>query len=529
MAVALALVSAMTVLPIPLLVGRALDQTLGATGTGMLFLLGGSIVALAAVSTAAKIGATTHSARASAAAVAEARREAVDRLLAIPRRIYAATDSGTLHDQIVHETERVDEAANSIFNNLLPAVVMVIGVAGILAFMNPVLMLVTLAWAPVIYFVSRRLGHRVDHEIDVQHRGFEGFSRGVLGLLRSMDLVRIQSAEGYERTRQGAVIGELAERSSRLWVWIAVYGTSQQTLISLASASVLVAGGIAIVDGRMSVGELIAFFAGIGIIRGPLSNLSNETPTVIEGLRSLRRLNALVDAVDDRPYRGGQVVDFAGAIDVAGVTFGYTDTPVIEDVTLGIRPGTVVGLAGPNGSGKSTIVNMIVGFYRPDAGTVLADGVPYDALDLTALRRGMGVVPQTPVFVNESVAANIVYGRPGFTQADVWRALDIACGREFVMDLEQGLETVVGEDGVFLSGGQRQRLAIARAVIHRPRLLILDEPTNHLDRQTIGRVFDNLTRLHPQPGVLVVSHDTEILDGISELVRIKDGRLVTGG
>jgi ABC-type multidrug transport system fused ATPase/permease subunit len=233
----------------------------------------------------------------------------------------------------------------------------------------------------------------------------------------------------------------------------------------------------------------------------------------------------LVASLEQRPYLGTRRIDFSGRISLEGVTFAYSAEPVVEDIDLELEPGTIVGLAGPNGAGKSTIVNLIVGFYPPGSGSITADGVPYPDVDIIDLRRQMGIVPQLPGLVNDSVIGNIVYGRDGFDQAEVWRALDVACGDEFVKELPDGLDTLIGEEGVLLSGGQRQRLAIARAVLHRPRLLILDEPTNHLDRQTIGRVFDNISRSRPRPSILVISHNTEILHGVDRLIHIKDGRL----
>jgi ABC-type bacteriocin/lantibiotic exporter with double-glycine peptidase domain len=184
-----------------------------------------------------------------------------------------------------------------------------------------------------------------------------------------------------------------------------------------------------------------------------------------------------------------------------------------------------VGLVGPNGSGKSTIVNLIVGFYRPDAGHLCANGVRYDEIDLVELRRGMGVVPQQPELRNATIWENIVYGREGIRDEDVAWALELAQATEFVKELEQGVQTVIGEEGVFLSGGQRQRVAIARALVHRPPLLILDEPTNHLDRASVGAVIEAIRAIDTKPAILVVSHRTEVLSGVDETVELAAGRI----
>ena len=196
-------------------------------------------------------------------------------------------------------------------------------------------------------------------------------------------------------------------------------------------------------------------------------------------------------------------------------------------MSLELAPGKVVGLVGPNGSGKSTIVNLIVGFYRPDEGAISAEGVPYDNLDLTVLRRQMGIVPQQPLLRSGSILENILYGRDGISRNEVQTALRLAEAEAFVADLPEGLDTAIGEDGIFLSGGQRQRIAIARALVHRPPLLILDEPTNHLDRWTVSAVVDNIRGMDHRPAVLLVSHRTEVLAEADVTIDLKEGKIVS--
>jgi ABC-type bacteriocin/lantibiotic exporter with double-glycine peptidase domain len=277
----------------------------------------------------------------------------------------------------------------------------------------------------------------------------------------------------------------------------------------------------------MTLGDLIAFYAAFALLRGPLSVLADRTPFVIEGVQSLDRLHRLIHDVEERPYTGTEPVALTGNITLSGVWFGYDRKRVLEDVTLELAPGRVIGLIGPNGSGKSTIVNLIVGFYRPDEGSVLAEGRPYDGLDLPVLRRQMGIVPQQPLLRSGSILDNIRYGRGDISREDVDAALDLAEARSFIDELPDGLDTAIGDDGIFLSGGQRQRVAIARAVVHRPPLLILDEPTNHLDRWTVSAVVANVRQMEHRPAVLLVSHRTEVLAEVDAVVELKEGRIVS--
>jgi len=241
---------------------------------------------------------------------------------------------------------------------------------------------------------------------------------------------------------------------------------------------------------------------------------------------SLTHLDALLTEVDARPYQGSRAIDFTGHLRVVDVTFGYGDEPVLEGVSLELRPGSVTAITGPNGSGKSTLVSLMLGFYRPTRGELLADSIPYPELDMISLRKTMGVVPQHTVLLHGSVAENITYGRTGLTRDDIDRALKIA-EASFVDDLPDGLDTDIGDEGVFLSGGQRQRLAIARAVIHRPSILVLDEPTNHLDRDALHAVINNIATLQPRPAVLLITHNPGVLSGVDAVIELKDGRIVS--
>ena len=199
---------------------------------------------------------------------------------------------------------------------------------------------------------------------------------------------------------------------------------------------------------------------------------------------------------------------------------------MIREVSFEITPGRVTALVGPNGSGKSTLVNLILGFYRPEIGSLAIGSTPYSDLDISHLRRSMGVVPQQPFLLEGTVAENVAYGRDDASEVDVKRALDLV-DAGFVDQLPDGMDTDIGAEGVFLSGGQRQRIAIARALVHQPPLLVLDEPTNHLDRRSVAAVMQSIAALEPCPAVLLVSHQTDVISDADEVIELDAGRVVS--
>jgi ABC-type bacteriocin/lantibiotic exporter with double-glycine peptidase domain len=523
----LSLLRAVLLAPIPILVGRAIDRAIPEGEISQLVLIGAGILLFTALSAAAQVAAKAVGATTTKNAIARLRVDTIDRLLRVSRRQYSTTDPGTLHDHVINETKRIENGSSAVIDDYLPGSIVIIAISVVLVQMNLLLTVVTVAFGPLIYLANKILGRWVDQQIGRSNHSFERMSRGVLSMLRSMDLIRIQGAESHESRFQEAVITEHSANTVKRAVGVTIYQVTQHSLIAMSGTAVLVIGGLSVINGGMTIGDLISFYAGFALLKGPLSGLAHRAPAVIEGRRSLMRLYELIGDDDDRPYKGTKDIGLMGNIAVEGVTFAYEERTVLHDVSLRLEPGRVTGLVGPNGSGKSTLVNLIVGFYRPDHGQLTADGVHYDEIDMVSLRRRMGIVPQQPELRNATILENIVYGRDGLSEEDVKLALHLAQATEFIADLPAGVDTVVGEEGVFLSGGQRQRVAIARALVHRPPLLILDEPTNHLDRDSVGRVIEAISELAPRPAVLVVSHRTEVLSGVDEIVELRAGRVQT--
>jgi ATP-binding cassette, subfamily B, bacterial len=240
---------------------------------------------------------------------------------------------------------------------------------------------------------------------------------------------------------------------------------------------------------------------------------------------SLHRVEEILDEPASEPYSGTRRIRFRGGIRLERVTFAYGERTVLNQVDLSIEPEESVALVGPNGAGKSTALSLILGLYGPQSGTVLADDVPLAEVDLSDLRRQIGVVLQDSLILPASIRENIAYGRPEASQADIERAAAHAGADGFIAELAEGYDTHVGDDGVLLSGGQRQRLAIARALLHRPALLILDEPATYLDDAKDGALLGPIAAMPERPAVLVVSHDPSVGSFVDRLYRLHDGRI----
>jgi ATP-binding cassette, subfamily B, bacterial len=310
-------------------------------------------------------------------------------------------------------------------------------------------------------------------------------------------------------------------------------GAAQNLVQIAARIAALALGGALVLRGQITVGTLVAFLGYVSGLFGPVLGLSGVYKTLRTARVSVEEVYAILDAQDrlgDAPD-AVEVTGLRGEVRWEGVSFAYEpDGPLLLDgIDLHVRAGERVAIVGPSGSGKSTLVALVQRFYDPTGGVVRVDGIDVRRLKQVSLRRQVGVVLQDSLLFNESVLANIAYGRPGASRAEIEAAARAANAHEFVMRLPQGYDTVVGERGSRLSVGERQRIAIARTLLKDPPILILDEPTSALDAESEALVQEALDRVGRARTALVVAHRLSTVVNADRIVVLRNGRLVEEG
>ena len=458
-------------------------------------------------------------------AVSRLRQDLLARLYGLSHAFHRLADADRLHTRLVQDTERIDTISVALLAGALPACFAILALLAVLLWLNPTLVALAAATVPMLWLAGRATTRIVRRNVDVFHRAFEDFSTGVHFMLRHIGLTRQQSWEVEELNRQRGHIEQLRRTGIRMAMGYALHSQLQSNVTGLAAIVILAAGGMAVARHAMTLGQLLSFYVAAGLLNTYVERIVGVLPELINGNASLAKLRALHDAGPRVAYDGRRRLEFTGRVELDSVDFSYGDVSILRAVSLTVDPGARVAIIGPNGTGKTTLLDLVAGFARPASGGVLADGVPYDTLDLAKLRRSIGMVPQHPEFFTGTVFANLAYGRPDATRDQVAAAVRHVQGDAFMRRMEHGYDTEMADGGAPFSAGECQRLAIARALLGDPRLLILDEPTTHLDVLAVRAIMAGLNGATGRPAILIVSHDPEVVRFADSIWRLESGRL----
>jgi ATP-binding cassette, subfamily B, bacterial HlyB/CyaB len=306
-----------------------------------------------------------------------------------------------------------------------------------------------------------------------------------------------------------------------------------QLISKIVTAAVLYFGAKAVINGDMTVGELVAFNMLSGRVAQPVLRLAQVWQDFHQTRVSIERLGDILNTAPEAAYRPGSATlpKIRGAVSLDHVSFRYRldGQPVLQDISLEVNPGQVIGIVGPSGSGKSTLTKLVQRLYVPESGRVLIDGIDIGMVDAAWLRRQVGVVLQENVLFNRSIRENIALADPGMPIDRIIKVAELAGAHDFILELPNGYDTQVGERGASLSGGQRQRIAIARALIGDPRILIFDEATSALDYESERIIQDNMRRIAQGRTVLIIAHRLSTVRRADRILTLERGRLVEDG
>ena len=385
---------------------------------------------------------------------------------------------------------------------------------------------------PIAVFPIVRLGRRMRDVTAGTQAELGQFTTLLEQTIQGIRLVKAYGMEAYETNRIQRLVERIFGLSMRSARVRAASSPIMETLGGVAVAMGIFYGGWRVIHGGMDAGAFFSFITALLLAYEPMKKIANLNASLQEGLASAERLFALLDIqprIQDKPGAQPLVVK-RGAVRLDGVSFRYGgDRRALPNVTLEAPAGQTVALVGHSGAGKSTILNLIPRFFDIEAGAVTIDGTDVRDVTMASIFQAVGLVSQEITLFDDTVRANIAYGKPGATDAEIEAAARDAGADTFVRELPEGYGTIVGEQGVKLSGGQRQRLAIARAMLKRAPILLLDEATSSLDTESERHVQAALDTLKRGRTTLVIAHRLSTVIGADIIYVIEGGRIVESG
>ncbi len=439
---------------------------------------------------------------------------------------------GALMSRVSHDSQNIEgflvEGVQFTVINLL----LLVGISVSLLIKNPTLGMIVIIPIPIVLIVSKLVWKKIMVGF---RKWWDSVSRMNAFLSDTLNGTREIKATGQENR----TISRFEERSNETTARTITAEQNWQTLLPMLtliiqSSSILVwyFGGNEVLGGRMSAGDLIEYLTLMGLLYGPLQLLTRLNDWLARSTTAAERVFELIDTqpeIVDAPSPLS-MDNVTGRIELKDVTFGYEKhKPVLKNLTLEIAAGQMVGLVGKSGSGKSTLIKLVMRLYDVDQGGILVDGIDIRQIGREAYHQRVSVVLQDPFMFNGSIAENIAFGRPGASAAEIIRAASAANAHEFIMRLPNGYDSQVGERGAKLSGGERQRIAIARALVMDPKILILDEATSSVDTETEQKIQQALERLVKGRTTIAIAHRLSTLRHAHYLVVMENGEVKEKG
>jgi len=454
------------------------------------------------------------------------------RLLVLPTRYYDDHSSGVLISKIAYDVTGVTSAATSVLTVLVRDTLAAVGLLGWLVYLNWRLTLVTLIIAPGVAIVVKVFSKRMRRMSQEALRAQADVTHVLQESINCHREVRIFGGQEYEVRRFDRSNQKQRGYNMRQTVAASATVPIVQVFVSIAVAVIISIALQQSAANELSVGAFVSFLTAMLMLLSPIKHLTEVTSPLQRGLASAESVFELLDERAEEDT-GDRVLPRArGRVEYERVSFAYPGSgrEALDDVSLRIEPGETIALVGASGGGKTTFVNLLPRFYEVTGGRILIDGIDTREITLASLRANVALVSQDVTLFNDTVAANIAYGRSGgASRAELESTARAAHALDFVREMPQGFDTLIGEDGVRLSGGQRQRLAIARALLKDASILLLDEATSALDSESERHVQAALVELMRGRTTIVIAHRLSTIEHADRIVALQRGRIVETG
>ncbi|AQQ52498.1 ABC transporter ATP-binding protein [Planococcus lenghuensis] len=461
------------------------------------------------------------------------RQETYGHLQQLSLKYYSNTRAGEVISRVINDVEQTKNFVMTGLMNLWLDLATILIAIGIMLTLDVSLTIVTLLVFPFYAFSVKYFFGRLRNLTRQRSEALAGVQSYLHERVQGMSIIKSFALEDTEQTIFDKTNNTFLEKAIDHTKWNAKAFAVVNTITDVAPLLVIGYAGYQVITGGLSVGTMVAFVAYIERVYSPLRRLVNSSTTLVQSIASMDRVFELLDEPYDVKDRPGakDIRTTKGNLEFRDVAFSYEEkgTEVLRDLNFAVKPGQTVAFVGMSGGGKSTIISLIPRFYDVTEGQILLDGQDIRGITTTTLRDQIGIVLQDSILFSDSVKSNILMGKPEATDEEVIAAAKAANAHDFIEELPEGYDTLVGERGVKLSGGQKQRVAIARVFLKNPPILILDEATSALDLESESLIQDSLDRLARDRTTLIVAHRLSTITHADQILVVNRGRVVEQG
>ncbi|MBQ6702700.1 MAG: ABC transporter ATP-binding protein [Clostridia bacterium] len=462
---------------------------------------------------------------------AQMRSELFSHLQKLPFTFYDNNETGKIMTRMTSDLNDVSELAHHGPENIIISSVSVILSFGYLMYINVLLSLIIFVCVPLLIFVSLKTRKKMRDAFMASRKAVGVINASVESSISGIRVTKAftNAEKEKEKFEEGNVQFQEARRDA--YRAMGEFHSMTTFVTDIFNVVILIAGGLFVYNGQIDFGDYSAFVVAINLFLGPVNTLIRFMEQYQNGVTGFERFLEIIDTPPEMQSADAKDVGrLDGHIEIKNVTYGYeSDKEVLDDVSLDIEKGKTFALVGPSGGGKTTICHLIPNFYKVENGDIFIDGINVKDMTFESLRRNIGIVQQDIYLFNSSMRDNILYGRLDATEEEMIEAAKRANIHDYIMSLENGYDTVIGERGVKLSGGQKQRLCIARVFLKNPPILILDEATSALDNTTEILIQQALDELCKGRTTIVVAHRLSTIKNADEIAVIANGKIVEQG
>lgn len=458
------------------------------------------------------------------------RQQVFDKVQSLSASTLSNRTTGDLMNRISQDTQNIREFINDLGARLVIDVAGLIATLAIMLYMNPLMTLYAVITVPFAFIFMQTMREKMNHLFHDAWSYTRKTSTILHDIINGIRIVKTfgnekKESENYEKASKAQA--EANSRSEIFWAtrfpWIGFFVTAGEYVVLGVAAYM-------ILRGQMELGEMLQFMTYAGTIYGSIRWFVRLPRDITRLTVSASKVFEIIDEPSDFDTEEKEKHEIQGDIEFKNVSFGYKSyVPVLKDINFKVNAGEIIGLVGASGSGKSTTTNIIMRLYDVDEGDIIVDGKRMDDIDKRHYKSQLGAVLQETFLFDDTILANIAYAKPDATFIEIIEAAKIANAHDFISKLPAGYQTIVGDRGYSLSGGERQRIAIARAILHKPRILILDEATASLDAETEKLIQDALNRLIKGRTTFIIAHRLSTLSHADRLFVLDEGKLMESG